>query len=78
MGLPFRCDDSECHSNGMDFPTLGELRWNTWDCKSCGKIKYMTEAERLEHVIGIVDETVDKLTALTERVDSILAGNGGL
>ena len=78
MGLPYRCDDSECQGNGMTYPTLGELRWNNWDCPTCGKTKYMTEAERLDHVIGIVDDIVDKMEELTERVDSFKAGNNGL
>lgn len=78
MGLPYRCDDSDCIGNGMGYPTLHEIQWNSWDCGQCGKRKHMTEAERLEFVISIVDETVDKLTVLQEKVDSILSGNNGL
>ncbi len=78
MGLPYRCDDRDCPGNGMSEPTIAEIRWNTWDCKTCGKNKHMTESERLEHLIGYVDETVDKLAALQEKVDSLVSGNNGL
>lgn len=78
MGLPYRCDDSDCVGNGMSEPTLHEIQWNTWGCKTCGKNKHMTEAERLEFVVGYLDETVDKLSALQEKVDSLVSGNNGL
>lgn len=78
MGFPYRCDDSECIGNGMSSPTIAELRWNSWDCPQCGKTKYMTESERLEHLIGEIDELVDTVKALGEKVESLVSGNNGL
>lgn len=78
MGLPYRCDDRDCIGNGMSSPTRQEIQWNNWCCGQCGKQKYMSESERLDFALWHVDEIVDRLDALSEKVDSILSGNAGL
>lgn len=56
----------EC-DHSMNAPTLGDVRFNLWECKGCGLTHLLDDNDRIERLAVFIDELTDRIVALESR-----------